>query len=40
LAEERLVGSVLIDSIDNCINFDGLLDEIIFQYIDHIKKAE
>lgn len=38
--KERLVVSVLINIKDNSINFDSLLDEIIFQYIDHIKKAE
>lgn len=38
--KERLVISVLINIKDNSINFGSLLDEIIFQYIDHIKKAE
>jgi len=32
--------SILIDMKEDCTEFYGLLDEIIFQYLDHIKKAE
>ncbi|KXH84817.1 hypothetical protein AU378_03400 [Chryseobacterium kwangjuense] len=38
--KERVVISILINIKDNSISFDTLLDEIIFQYLDLIKKAE
>lgn len=38
--KDRLVISILINIKDNSINFDALLDEIIFQYLDLIKKSE
>lgn len=38
--KDRIVISILINIKDNSINFDALLDEIIFQYLNLIKKSE
>lgn len=38
--KDQLVISVFMNIKENYIRFGGLLDEIIFLYIEHIKKAE